>query len=43
MDRLWTPWRMAFIEQASGAAPRRGLPASCAPSRRRARAATALT
>src|SRR4051812_37414661 len=21
MDRLWTPWRMAFIEQASGAAP----------------------
>ncbi|HLH26641.1 MAG TPA: HIT domain-containing protein [Chloroflexota bacterium] len=21
MDRLWTPWRMAFIEQASAAAP----------------------
>ncbi len=21
MERLWTPWRMAFIEQASGAAP----------------------
>jgi ATP adenylyltransferase len=21
VDRLWTPWRMAFIEQASGAAP----------------------
>jgi ATP adenylyltransferase len=21
VDRLWTPWRMVFIEQASGAAP----------------------
>jgi ATP adenylyltransferase len=21
VDRLWTPWRMAFIEQTSGAAP----------------------